>query len=87
MNDSPASFAESLNDRLMATLDHVPPMVAEVRGTMLGQGRADWRRKQLAAAVRDAPGVAANTLRELGFTALPPDDGIPPRTSAGSPPL
>ena len=38
----------------------------------LTRGRERWRRKQLAAVVRDVPGEAALALRELGWTVTPP---------------
>lgn len=38
----------------------------------LEEGRAEWRRLQLAAATRDAPQVAARVLTELGWTLTPP---------------
>jgi len=41
-------------------------------------GRRSWREKQVQATVRDWQGVAAETLRELGFTVEPPPAGIPP---------
>ena len=34
----------------------------------LEEGRAEWRRRQLAAAVRDAPEIAAKALREEGWS-------------------
>lgn len=40
----------------------------------LHDGRADWRRKQTAAAARDCPVEAADALVELGWTVTPPTD-------------
>lgn len=39
------------------------------------QGRASWRRRQLASAVRDIPEEAARSLREAGWEVPPPDSG------------
>lgn len=41
------------------------------------EGRADWRKKQLRAVIRDCQGEAAETLRDLGYTVSPPDGGPP----------
>jgi hypothetical protein len=35
-------------------------------------GRERWRRRQLAAATRDVPEVAARVLQELGYSVTPP---------------
>lgn len=40
--------------------------------------REEWRLRQVAAAVRDAPDIAAGTLTRLGFTVTPPPE-MPPR--------
>ena len=45
---------------------------------VLDTGRARWRRRQLGAAVRDAPAEAARVLSEMGFTVTAPADGEPP---------
>jgi hypothetical protein len=42
------------------------------------EGRAEWRRIQLGAAVRDSPETAAEALAALGWTVTPPPDGITP---------
>jgi hypothetical protein len=36
--------------------------------TVINEGRSRWRRKQVAAAVRDCPEEAARVLRELHYT-------------------
>lgn len=41
------------------------------------QSRESWLDKQLAAAVRDHPGIAASTLVELGYGITPPSEGEP----------
>ncbi len=43
----------------------------------LMQGRAHWRRLQLAAAVRDSPETAAEVLRDLHYGVAPPEAGAP----------
>lgn len=50
-------------------VDHVEGWEAVVR-----DGRERWRRRQLAAAVRDVPDLAARVLRDLGWTVQPPAD-------------
>ena len=44
----------------------------------LNEGRAEWRRMQVGAAVRDSQATAADVLREEGWKVEPPDDGVPP---------
>lgn len=44
----------------------------------LARGRRRWREHQLRAAVNDNPGVAAQQLRNLGFTVIWDDDGEHP---------
>ncbi|MFC5921733.1 hypothetical protein [Micromonospora vulcania] len=39
----------------------------------MDEGREEWRRLQLLAAVRDAPGVAAQALQELDYKVVQPD--------------
>jgi hypothetical protein len=41
----------------------------------LADGRQEWRTTQVAAAVRDAPEVAARVLDELGYSVARPEDG------------
>ena len=41
------------------------------------EGRAKWRRIQTGVVVRDAPAVAADALRRLGYTVTPPEGGDP----------
>ena len=43
----------------------------------LREGRATWRRRQLAASVRDAPETAATALVGLGYQVFPPEAGHP----------
>lgn len=42
---------------------------------VLDEGRARWRRRQLGAAVRDAPGEAVRVLTEMGYSVADPEDG------------
>lgn len=44
----------------------------------LHEGRAEWRRKQVGAAVRDSQATAAEVLREAGWTIAAPPGGVPP---------
>ena len=44
----------------------------------LRRGREQWRRRQVATVVRDAPEDAAQSLRDLGYTVASPKAGIPP---------
>jgi hypothetical protein len=44
----------------------------------LDEGRARWRRRQIAASVRDAPEGAARVLREMQYIVEPPASGVPP---------
>ncbi|MFT4042856.1 MAG: hypothetical protein QM673_06805 [Gordonia sp. (in: high G+C Gram-positive bacteria)] len=41
-------------------------------------GRMNWRRYQLASAVRDCPSEAVNVLERLGYTVIPPEGGHAP---------
>ncbi|MCX2732547.1 hypothetical protein OOZ19_20100 [Saccharopolyspora sp. NFXS83] len=41
-------------------------------------GREDWRRRQIATLVRDAPEVAVGALPELGYTITEPSAGPRP---------
>jgi hypothetical protein len=44
---------------------------------LLKDQRAEWRRMQTSAVVRDAPEVAAKELASLGYNVTPPIDGHP----------
>jgi hypothetical protein len=48
---------------------------------ILAAGREEWRRSQARTVVRDAPHVAVDALRRLGYTVTEPLDGPP----AGNP--
>lgn len=37
----------------------------------------EWRKKQLASAIRDMPEVALSTIEDMGFSVVPPPTGIP----------
>lgn len=43
----------------------------------LEDGRAEWRRNQTRAAVRDSPSVSASVLRSLGYRVDEPTAGVP----------
>lgn len=45
---------------------------------VLDDSRARWRRRQIAASVRDAPQEAVRVLRAMGYTIASPTDGEPP---------
>jgi hypothetical protein len=46
--------------------------------SIIKEGRARWRRRQISASVRDAPGEAARTLREMGYRVDEPEAGPAP---------
>jgi hypothetical protein len=43
--------------------------------SVLDDGRMVWRRRQISAAVRDAPEEAAGVLERLGYTVTRPESG------------
>lgn len=50
--------------------------------SVINSGRRDWREKQVASVVRDAPDIAASALAALGWKLTPPiggDEGVEPR--------
>ena len=47
---------------------------------VLAEGRRRWREHQLLAAINDNPPLAANKLRELGFTVEWAGSGKPPES-------
>ncbi|WP_143517140.1 hypothetical protein [Pseudonocardia sp. MH-G8] len=49
---------------------------------VLREGRERWRRRQIAALVRDAPDEAVRVLRDLGYAVADPTDG-PVQAKAG----
>lgn len=42
---------------------------------VLADGRERWRRRQIAALVRDAPDEAVRLLTEIGYDVTPPESG------------
>ena len=47
----------------------------------LSDGRADWRRTQTRAAVRDAPAEAVKILRSMGYAVTEPEEGAAPEAT------
>lgn len=70
-------FRPCLEDVLQMLVEEFGVDCQETARTALEEGRADWRRKQVAAAARDAPETAARVLSELGYTITTPPDGHP----------
>lgn len=72
-------------DRFRPTLEDVLQTLIEELGVdaepgwneRLADAREDWRRTQIRAAVRDAPSVAAEVLRDLDYEVTPPETGHP----------
>lgn len=60
-------FRPCLEDVLDAIAEEFGVDTATTWPSVRDSARADWRRKQLGAAVRDAPEEAARVLRELGY--------------------
>lgn len=68
-------YRPCLEDVLQMLIDEFGVDKEEGALMALAEGRANWRRVQLAAAVRDSPEVAAGVLREMHYTVLRPDNG------------
>ena len=73
--------------RFRPTLEDVMEMLIEEFGVhpdgpvkearrKLAEGREDWRRKQVATVVRDAPSEAVRALTEMGYLVEPPPSGV-----------
>ncbi|WP_200170843.1 hypothetical protein [Tomitella cavernea] len=77
-------FRPCLEDVMEMLIDEfgVQPVgsISAARAT-LASGRETWRRKQVATVVRDAPDVAVQALKKLGFHVEPPAGGHPPGKS------
>jgi hypothetical protein len=73
-----ARFRPCLEDILEMLVDELGVDAPVGASEALADGRATWRRKQLGAAVRDCPEVAARTLADLGYTVATPPEGHPP---------
>lgn len=67
-------FRPCLEDILQMLIDELGVDAPTGALDALARGRIDWRRKQLAAAVRDSPETAARVLRELNYAVTPPED-------------
>lgn len=65
----------SLEDVLEFLIEEFHIDTADGHQDVLNAGRAAWRRRQIAAAVRDAPEEAARVLTELGYEVTPPASG------------
>lgn len=65
----------ALEDVLEFLIEEFHIDTAQDAQEVLNQGRAVWRRRQIGAAVRDAPEEAARVLRELDYEVTPPARG------------
>lgn len=74
-------FRPSLEDVLEMLIEefgiHPVASVGSARKT-LADAREEWRRKQIATVVRDAPSVAVQVLRDMGYSVESPDSGPEP---------
>lgn len=70
-------FRPCLEDVLEVLIDQFGVKAADGWETAVAAGRKTWRLRQTAAAVRDAPVVAADALSQLGYTVSPPKEGHP----------
>jgi hypothetical protein len=68
-------YRPCLEDVLQMLIDELGVDKEEGALVALAEGRATWRRVQLAAAVRDSPEVAASVLEDFGYTVVRPQDG------------
>jgi hypothetical protein len=66
-------FRPCVEDVLAALQDEFGLDTGDGWKDALANGRARWRRQQVGAAVRDAPGEAIRVLRELGYQVAGPD--------------
>lgn len=71
-------FRPCLEDTLEMLLDEFGVDRLPTAGQALAEGRATYRRYQLAAAVRDSPETAAQALERLDYTVLRPTSGPAP---------
>lgn len=74
-------FRPCLEDVLQTLIDEFGVDAPDGALAALAEGRAEWRRKQLGAAVRDSPEVAARVLRALGYAVAAPIEVPPERLS------
>jgi hypothetical protein len=68
-------FRPCLEDLLQMLIDELGVDAERGAKRALARGRADWRRKQLGASVRDSPETAARVLREMHYTVESPEAG------------
>ncbi|MBG6100940.1 hypothetical protein IW249_001354 [Micromonospora vinacea] len=66
-------FRPCVEDVLQAVVEEFSVDTVEGWRNAVGEGREEWRKLQLLAAVRDAPGIAARALEELHYKVVPPD--------------
>ncbi len=69
-------FRPCLEDVIWTLATEFGVQLKKTGWTILREGRAEWRRYQLASAVRDAPDTAADALRCLGWTVTATDNTI-----------
>lgn len=67
-------FRPCMEDVLQALIEEFQVDAREGWRTAVAEGREQWRRLQLKAAVRDAPHDAAKVLKELGWDPIKPPD-------------
>ncbi|MGL4743230.1 MAG: hypothetical protein ACRCXL_02400 [Dermatophilaceae bacterium] len=70
-----ARFRPPLEDVLHMVVEEFGVDAADEWQQHLADGRESWRRLQTKACVRDAPGEAAEVLRDLGYVVEAPPDG------------
>lgn len=75
-------FRPCLEDVLQLLIEEFGVDSQQGAQSAIEKGRIDWRRRQLAAATRDAPDTAARVLDELGYTIKPPVGGHPAERSS-----
>ncbi|WFE51556.1 hypothetical protein [Micromonospora sp. WMMD1155] len=66
-------FRPCVEDVLQAVVEEFCVDAVEGWRSAVGEGREQWRKLQLLAAVRDAPGIAARALEELNYKVVPPE--------------
>lgn len=67
----------SLEDVIQMLMAEFAIQVSAGAKEALDESRAEWRRKQIGSAVRDAPAEAGRVLTSLGYSVTPPPDGEP----------
>jgi hypothetical protein len=69
-------YRPCVEDVLTVAINELGAQSRRTAWEALEEGRAEWRRIQLAAAVRDAPMEAVHALRELGWTVKPSNAAV-----------